>query len=104
MMNPLKYKLTKEEQELLDSYERGEWKTVKNFKKVKREAQQIAKNTMKKLAKEARINIRLNPIDLTAIKAIALRDGLPYQTLIASVLHQFAEGRLKTVKPKRHKY
>lgn len=96
-MKKLKYKLDKEEQELFDSLERGEWKPVKNFKKEKLEAEKMARNT---LNRNARINIRMREMDLNRIKAIAERDGLPYQTLIASVLHQFAEGRLKMVKSK----
>lgn len=89
------YKLDKEEQEILDSYERGEWRPVKNSKEWKIKAKKIAENTMKRLAKDARINIRIKSMDLERIKAIAEHDGLPYQTLIASVLHQFAQGRLQ---------
>ena len=96
-MKPLDYKLTEEEQDLLDSFERGEWKTIKNFKKEKLKAEKMASNTIKKWAKDARINIRIKSIDLDRIKAIAEHEGLPYQTLIASVLHKFAEGRLKSV-------
>ena len=60
------------------------------LKAVLREA---AINYRKK--KEARINIRLPEIDLAGLKAKAEEEGMPYQTLIASVLHKFVNGRLK---------
>ena len=82
-----------EERELAESFERGEWRSVKN---VKREAQKLrdaAKNTLKK---DARINIRLSSKDLGDIQVIAAREGIPYQTLISSILHKYAaESGLK---------
>ncbi|NOT17387.1 MAG: hypothetical protein HOP20_04865 [Sulfuriferula sp.] len=44
--------------------------------------------------KEKRVNIRLTAPDLMDIQARALEEGMPYQTLIASVLHKFVSGRL----------
>lgn len=84
-------KLEREEQELLDSFERGEWKTVNNTDEEKAFAKQAATDFLKK---EARINIRLSKNDLLRIKQIAAHEGLPYQTLISSLLHKFAAGRL----------
>ncbi|MEI6790046.1 MAG: hypothetical protein WCK42_02565 [Myxococcaceae bacterium] len=83
--------LDAEEQDLLDSYERDEWKTVLNLK----EEVEIAKQTAAKfLQKDARINIRLSSYDLDWLKRIAVHEGLSYQTLIGSVLHKFVAQRI----------
>ena len=84
-------KLDPEEQDLLDSYERGEWKTVPNLK----EEIEIAKLASQRfLQKDARINIRLSGNDLDGLKRIAVTEGLSYQTLIGSVLHKFVAQRI----------
>jgi predicted DNA binding CopG/RHH family protein len=89
--NPENVKLDAEEQDLLDSFERGEWKTVDNFEEVKAQAKQAARNY---LQKNAKINIRLSSSDLMRIKQMAAYEGLPYQTLIASILHKYSAGHL----------
>ncbi len=85
------YKLDKEEQELLDSIENDEWVSVDNLQLKIKEHQEIAKNTLKK---DKRINIRLSSFDLEALKTNAVEMGLPYQTLVSSILHQYVSGRL----------
>ena len=85
------YKLDKEEQELLDSIENDEWVSVDNLQLKIKEHQEIAKNTLKK---DKRINIRLSSFDLEALKTNAVEMGLPYQTLVSSILHQYISGRL----------
>jgi predicted DNA binding CopG/RHH family protein len=89
-----KYKLDEEEQELLEMFEAGEFKSVDNLDLELKSAQQAAK---KHLRKDARINIRLSSLDLARIKKISLDEGLPYQTLIASVLHKFANKHLDSI-------
>jgi predicted DNA binding CopG/RHH family protein len=84
--------LDAEEQELIESIERGEWKSVKNLKAEIKKHQEYARNTMKK---DKRVNIRISTRDLEALQTRAVEDGIPYQTLMASVLHRFAAGRLK---------
>jgi predicted DNA binding CopG/RHH family protein len=84
-------KLDKEEQELLDSVERGEWKSVKNLKSEIKRHQQYARNTLKK---DRRVNIRVSSKDLEELQTIAVTDGIPYQTLMSSVLHRFVNGLL----------
>ncbi len=84
-------KLDKEEQELLDSVERGEWKSVKNLKGEVNRHQQYARNTLKK---DRRVNIRVSSKDLEELQTIAVTDGIPYQTLMSSVLHRFVNGLL----------
>lgn len=88
-MKKKQIKLSTEEQELLNSYEKDEWKTVKNFKHEKDVAKKAAINTLRK---DARVNIRLSSSDLIRIKQKAAFEGIPYQTLIASILHKYAEG------------
>jgi len=88
------YKLDKEEQELLDSVENGEWVSVANLQQEIKKHQEIAKNTLKK---DKRINIRLSSFDLEALKTNAVEMGMPYQTLVSSILHQYISGRLKPV-------
>lgn len=89
-----KTKLDKYEQEILDSYERGEWKSVKNVKQEIEKHREYARNTLKK---DKRVNIRISSKDLEDLQVIALQEGLPYQTLMASILHKFATGQF-TVK------
>ena len=90
------YKLSKEEKEILKSFENlkinhGADKTD-NSMKEKQMAMQAAESFTKKCE---RINIRLTPYDLDHIKRIATKEGLPYQTLISSILHKYAAGYLR---------
>ena len=84
-------KLDDEEKDLLDSFDKGEWKSVRALKKEKSQAKEAAHNFM---LKDARINIRMSSYDLDLIKRIAANEGLSYQSLIASVLHKFAATSL----------
>jgi predicted DNA binding CopG/RHH family protein len=88
-MNELK--LDAEEKELLTSYEADEWESVGDLEKAGQTYSQYAEATFKK---DRRVNIRISNKDLEAIQKRALEEGLPYQTLIASVLHKFVSGRL----------
>lgn len=87
-------KLNKEEKELLHSYENDEWTSVKDFEKQKAEYQRYARNTS---AKNRRINIRLSERDLTNLKAKSLEEGMPYQTLVASIIHKYISGKFREV-------
>lgn len=86
-------KLDADEKELLESFERGEWKSTGN----KRERARYARYARATFRKDRRLNIRLSSRDLEAIQKRALAEGLPYQTLIASLLHKYATGRLKEI-------
>lgn len=83
-------KLTKEEKEILDSVERGEWKQVPDFKREAKRFQESAKATLRK---DKRVNIRMTERDLVYFQKKAIEEGLPYQTLISSVLHKYINGR-----------
>ena len=85
-------KLDKDEKELLSSFERGEWKSVKDLSRSKKYYQDVARETLRK---DKRINIRLSQKDLEGIQAKAAREGMPYQTLISSIIHKFVIGSFK---------
>ena len=86
-------KLDADEKELLESVERGEWKSAGG----KRERTRYARYAKATFRKDRRLNIRLSSKDLEAIQKRALAEGLPYQTLISSLLHKYASGRLREV-------
>ncbi len=85
-------KLDKEEREIIKSVERGEWRSVPNQEAEKERYRQIALNTLRK---DKRINIRIAEQDLVRLQEKAAEEGLPYQTLISSVLHKYVTGRLR---------
>ncbi len=81
----------KEEKELVESFEKGEWSSVK--KKEQKVYVQAAKESM---AKNKRINIRLTSRDYHDIQVKAVEEGIPYQTLISSIIHKYNKGQLKS--------
>ena len=86
----MNHNLNKEEKELLDSYENDEWVSIKETEDIAK-YKTIAKNTFKK---NKRVNIRISEVDLELLQEKALIEGLPYQTLMSSVLHKYVTGRL----------
>ncbi len=85
-----KIELDDYEQEILEAHEEGRLKTAPS----ETDYQTVAKNTMKKNKK---INIRISENDLSALQRKAAREGIPYQTLIGSILHKYASGFMKEV-------
>ena len=83
-------KLTKEEQGILDSVEKGEWKSVPELAKEKSRYAAAARATQRK---DRRVNIRMTERDLARFQKKAEEEGLPYQTLISSILHKYINGR-----------
>jgi predicted DNA binding CopG/RHH family protein len=81
-----------EEKDILDSYEQDQWKPAKNRKREIKKLQQYARNT---LQKDKRINIRMSSKDLDRVRVIATQQGIPYQTLISSIIHKYVSGYLK---------
>lgn len=79
------YELDNYEKKVLESYEKGDLKSVPNIKKEIARHRSYAKNM---LDKTRNINIRISERDLFKVKALALEKGLPYQTLISSIVHQ----------------
>jgi predicted DNA binding CopG/RHH family protein len=90
----LNVKLDPEEQDLLESVERDEWKTVDNAKKEATFAKEAAVNSLRK---DERVTLRLSSGDLDRLKQKAAYKGLPYQTFIASVLHEYAAGHFTEI-------
>jgi predicted DNA binding CopG/RHH family protein len=84
-------RLDKDEQELLESFEREEWKSVKGGETEIEHYREYAHATFKK---DMRVNIRISRKDLEALQKRALEEGIPYQTLMASILHKYSGGRL----------
>ena len=84
-------KLDAFEKDILNAYEKGELKSTSPSKAKLAKFKAAATATF---LKEKRVNIRLSTPDLMDIQARALEEGMPYQTLIASVLHKFVAGRL----------
>ena len=78
------------ESEVLTAYERGELKSVA----TKAELAKFKAAARATAIKDRRVNIRLSSGDLSDIQVKALEEGVPYQTLIASVLHKYVTGRL----------
>ena len=84
-------KLDKEEQEILESYERG---TMKLLTPTRQEIQRVKAMAQKTFRKDRRVTIRLYDHDLKGIQKKAMERGVPYQTLISSMIHQYVEGDL----------
>jgi predicted DNA binding CopG/RHH family protein len=83
---------TRDERELLDSVESGEWRSVKDRGREIARYRRVAEATFKK---DRRINIRLSSKDLAALQKRALEEGVPYQTLVSSILHKYVSGWLR---------
>ncbi|EKD51960.1 MAG: hypothetical protein ACD_62C00150G0002 [uncultured bacterium] len=90
----MKNKLTAEEKDLLDSYERGEWKKAHPKNKLPVQTKIYAVYARHTIAKDSRVNIRVSSKDIEGLQKLAIQEGIPYQTLIASILHNFVSGRL----------
>lgn len=89
------------ELDILDAFDKGELKSVA----TKSELAKFKAAARATALKDRRVNIRLSSGDLSDIQVKALEEGIPYQTLIASVLHKYVTGRLaerpvKAAKPK----
>lgn len=86
--------LTKEEREILESVESGEWESTDRLNDEVSAYQAAAR---RELRKDKRVNIRMTERDVRRFKKAAAREGLPYQTLISSVLHKYINGWLREV-------
>tara|TARA_B100000315_G_scaffold107891_1_gene99002 strand:+ start:1025 stop:1300 length:276 start_codon:yes stop_codon:yes gene_type:complete len=84
-------RLDREEQELLGSFERDEWRSVTGREAEIERYRQYARATFKK---DMRVNIRISRKDLEALQKRALEEGIPYQIFMGTVLHKYVSGRL----------
>ncbi len=85
-------KLSREEQDILNAFEQGRLQRTADGQEIARRHRSYAEALVKK---DARVNIRLSSKDLRGLQKRALEEGIPYQTLIASILHKYVEGRLR---------
>ncbi|HAB53857.1 MAG: antitoxin [Ignavibacteria bacterium RIFOXYB2_FULL_35_12] len=86
----IKNKLDKEEKAILDSFNKGEWKSIKSKKTINR-LRNAARNTIEK---NLRIHVNISRRDLEELQKKAIKEGLPYQAFISSILHKYVNGRL----------
>jgi len=96
--------LDDEERALMESYDRGEWQPLegKALADMRALLAEAATNTMARLEnKTERMNIRMTQRDMANLKIAAAREGLPYQSLVTSILHKFTEGRLVDIEEAR---
>ena len=89
--------LDRYEKQILSAFEAGKLKSTVTSDASLRRYREYARAT---LTKNRRVNIRLSTQDLSEIQTRAAEEGVPYQTLIASVLHKFVTGRFAE-KPSR---
>ena len=80
-----------EERDILDRFERGELRPAPDADRKMEEARKAAHNTFKKTR---RINLRVTERDYMLVRARAREEGIPYQTLLSSVIHKYLSGRL----------
>lgn len=90
----IKLKLSKYEKSLRDSIAQGQWKSVPNRDVEIEKSVRAARAQIEAIRKQARVSLRLNSSDVERMREKANQAGLPYQTLIASVVHQFATNQL----------
>lgn len=92
MRDPFKNaQLDSYEQELNDAIESGQVWEVQDMEEEKKRIINIFREAARK---DRRVSLRVNDRDLDAIQARAAANGLPYQTLIATILHQVATGKV----------
>ena len=84
-------KLDKEEKKILDAYEKGLIKAKYPSEEELKEVKKMAETTFRK---NRRITIRLYDHDYKGIQKKAMEKGIPYQTLISGMIHQYIEGDL----------
>ncbi len=84
----MKY-LDKEEKDIVESFNRGEWKSIDTA-----EQEKYIRAARKSLIKDKRINIRLTSKDFHDIQLRAMEEGIPYQTLVSSIIHKYNTGLL----------
>ncbi len=84
-------KLDKEEKDILDSYNKEEWKSAKSSKRLK-QLQSLAESTIKK---NLSVRVNISKRDFDELQKKAIKEGIPYQTLISSILHKYVNGRLR---------
>lgn len=86
------FELDKYEKDILEKFERGQLKRTKDSPRRKKELREAAGLT---LIKTKNINLRLSTKDLHKVRSKAAEQGIPYQTLLASLIHQYTSGKIR---------
>ncbi len=86
-----------EESELIHSVDAGEWSSVSDLASLK---ERLVKAASETALKDYRMNVRISKRDVEALKTKALEEGIPYQTLVTSILHKYVTGRIIEKKEK----
>jgi predicted DNA binding CopG/RHH family protein len=84
-------KLDNEEKKIIDSIEKGEWRSISELQREIEKSKKIAKATLRK---DQRMNIRISKKDLDELKVKAIEEGIPYQTLVSRLIHKYLSGSL----------
>ena len=87
----MKKQLNAEEREILEHFERGELTAASEAQREMETAQHAARNTFNKTR---RVNLRVTERDFNLAHARAREEGIPYQTLLSSIIHKYLSGRL----------
>jgi predicted DNA binding CopG/RHH family protein len=82
-------KFDEEEKKLIESIEKGGWKSISDLQKEIEKSKDIARATLRK---DQRMNIRISKKDLDALKIRAIEEGIPYQTLVSRIIHRYLMG------------
>jgi predicted DNA binding CopG/RHH family protein len=90
---------TEEEMRIVEAVEKGEFSPLEGDERKEMEALlgKAAERTVERLTRRKPISIRLLENDIERIKAMAMNEGMPYQTYIAHILHKLTTGRLRPV-------
>ena len=83
--------LNEEERDTLDRFERGELRSAPGAEQEMEAARQAARNTFNKTK---RVNLRVTERDFNLAHSRAREEGIPYQTLLSSVIHKYLSGQL----------
>lgn len=84
--------IDEDEKKLMESLETEDWVSVEHLEAEVAKARAAAEATV---TKSERMNIRISPRDLKRLKVRAIEEGIPYQTLVSSILHKYLSGRLQ---------
>lgn len=87
----MKEDLSSEEREILERFQRGELRSTPGLERELEVARQAARNTFNKTR---RVNLRVTERDFELAHSRAREEGIPYQTLLSSVIHKYLSGRL----------
>ena len=85
------FELDEEEREILEAFERGDLQPSPDREAIIARLRSYAEASARK---DRRVNIRITAADLSALQSLAVEEGIPYQTLMASILHKYVTGRL----------